>query len=106
MTIDQIIALVASVGACLSAIAAFLVIHQVSKQSKNSYRPELAVSQTKFQCISNPLAKGNIPDTWLNCTDEEESQNVLSLFAVPLHNVGLGAAKSLNLKWSFQSFYN
>ncbi len=102
MTIDQIIALAASIAAFLSALAAFFTICQVSKQRESSYHPELAVARTKFQCISNPLSKGNIPDTWIECTDGEEIQNVLSFFSVPLHNVGLGAARNLKVKWSFQ----
>lgn len=102
MAIDQVIALAASIGACLSALAAFLTIRQVSRQRESSYRPELTVSRTRFQCISNPLSEGNIPDTWVDWADEAGSQDVLSFFAVPLYNVGLGAAKGLKVKWSFQ----
>jgi len=72
MTIDQGIALATSIAACLSALAAFFTIRQVSKQRESSYHPELAVSRTKFQCISNPLSEGHIPDTWIDWTDEEE----------------------------------
>jgi hypothetical protein len=104
MTIDQIIALAASIGACLSSIAAFLTISQVSKQRESSYRPELAVSRKRFQCIRNPLTTMIIPDLWINEAepDSEKKPNILSFFSVPLHNVGLGAAKSLNIKCSFQ----
>ncbi|MBO2701056.1 hypothetical protein [Shewanella algae] len=101
MTIDQTISLAASIGACLSAIAAFLAVRQVSKQRESSYKPELVLSRTVFECSSNPLRKGNIPDTWMPRKENEEEKNFLRSFTMPLRNVGLGAAKSLKVTWSF-----
>ena len=99
MTIDQIIALVASIGACLSAVAAFFTIRQVSKQTENSYRPELAISRTMFKSIPYSTSAGSIPDRWVK--KEEESPNIRGPFTIPLHNVGLGAARDLKVQWSF-----
>ena len=102
MSADQVIALIASIGACFSAIAAFLTIRQVSKQREASYHPELVITRTKFECISNPLSEGNIPDTWVTRNENGEIQDLLGFFGVPIRNVGLGAAKEVNVTWSFK----
>jgi hypothetical protein len=101
MSIDQVISLAASIGACLSAIAAFLAVKQVSKQRESSYKPELVLAKTAFDCLSNPLSQGEIPDTWLIRRGNEEEKNYLQSFSMPLRNVGLGAAKSVKVSWSF-----
>jgi len=100
MTIDQVVALMASIGACMSAIAAFLTVRQISKQREASYRPEFVVSRTEFNAISNSSDKKLIPDTWILKNDEQEI-NLLKTFSVPLRNVGLGSAKNVNVEWSF-----
>lgn len=103
MTVDQLVAMAASIGACMSAIAAFLTVRQISKQREASYRPELAISRTEFQCIPDPLGNKKIPDTWIVKNDETIEQKIdfLKSFSVPLRNVGLGAAKDINIEWSF-----
>lgn len=103
MTIDQVIALSASIGACMSAIAAFLAVRQNTKQREASYRPELAITETVFTASKNPLSRGAFADLWVEKKDESglEKDIVLSVFSLPLHNVGLGAAKEVTLTWSF-----
>jgi len=97
MTIDQVIALAASVGACLSAIAAFFAVRQSSIHSKASYKPELVIARTLFECE----AKDSIPYEWINREDEKEEADLRRMFSVPLRNVGLGAAKQVSISWSF-----
>ncbi len=103
MTIDQVIALSASLGAFMSATAAFLAVRQNTKQREASYRPELALTRTIFTASKNPLSKGSFAEFWVEKKDEEvlETESILSSLTIPLHNVGLGAAKELSLKWSF-----
>lgn len=101
MTIDQVIALAASIGACLSAIAAFLAVRQVSIQRESSYRPELVIARTKFECIANPVTEGKIPDIWVVYDGNEAPKDYFRQFCVPLRNVGLGAAKGIQVEWSF-----
>ncbi len=101
MSIDQIISLATSIGACLSAIAAFLAVKQVSKQRESSYKPEFVLARTSFGGLSNPISKGEIPDTWLIRKDLEEEGNYRQPFSMPLRNVGLGAAKSVKVSWCF-----
>ena len=97
MSIDQGISLAASIGACLSAIAAFFAVHLSSKHSKASYKPELVIARTRFKSIAN----GGIPCEWINesAIEDEDSHNMM--FSVPLRNVGLGAAKEVVINWSF-----
>ena len=113
MKIDQLIALLASLGACLSAVATFLTVRQIRKQSESSFRPDLTFSSTTFKGSPNPsplLPKSLSPDFW---TNEEATTDVLkdgavatefpifSRFGIPLLNLGLGTAKNIAVSWSF-----
>jgi hypothetical protein len=100
-TLDQSIALVASIGACLSAIATFWTVRQIAKQREASYRPELVFSRTFFDASPDPIRDGSLPERWVNSRTQAESQEPLRDLSVSLHNVGLGAAKNVTILWSF-----
>jgi hypothetical protein len=93
MTIDQVVALLASIGACLSAVATFLTVRQIAKQREASYRPELALSRILFEGSRGPIAEGAIPSFWTKKPEYDESQKELQRLTVPLQNVGLGPRK-------------
>lgn len=103
MSIDQVVALSASIGACMSAIAAFLAVRQNTKQREASYLPELALTRTILTALKNPLSKGSFAEFWVEkkIGDDLDASSVLSSFSLLLHNIGLGAAKEVSLKWSF-----
>lgn len=101
MTIDQIIALSASLGAFLAAIATFLTVRQMIHQREASYRPELVISRTLFEGSQDPITKGLLPTHWVPKPDTAGESERSPLFSMPIVNVGLGAAKSLSIKWSF-----
>jgi hypothetical protein len=101
MTVDQSIALIASIGACLSAIATFLTVRQIAKQREASYRPELVFSRTFFDAIPDPIRAGSLPTRWINRQIVAESTPSLEDLSVCFRNVGLGAAKSVAILWSF-----
>ncbi len=101
MTIDQIIALSASVGAFLAAIATFLTVRQMIQQREASYRPELVISRTFFEGSKDPIAKGELPTHWVTKPVANGESDSWPVFSVPLVNLGLGAAKSLAVRWSF-----
>ena len=101
MTIDQIIALSASVGAFLAAIATLLTVRQMIQQREASYRPELVISRTLFEGSQDPITKGELPTHWVTKPATSGDRDSSPMFSVPLVNLGLGAAKSLSVKWSF-----
>ncbi|BCK86278.1 hypothetical protein MIZ01_0032 [Sideroxyarcus emersonii] len=97
MTIDQIIALSASVGAFLAAIATFLTVRQMVQQRVASYRPELVISRTHFEGSQDPV----IPSHWVPKLSTQAAGEGFPFFSMPLVNVGLGTAKNLLIRWSF-----
>jgi hypothetical protein len=101
MTTDQIIALFASVGACLSATATFLTVRQIAKQREASYRPDLTLSRIYFEGLRSPIMSGLLPTHWVAKGVASESVVNVEQFGIPLRNVGLGAAKRVMISWSF-----
>lgn len=99
MTLDQIIALSASVAACASAVATFLTIRQMAKQREASYRPELAFSTTHFE--GSAASDEQLPNYWVAWTPQLESRDNPRELEIPLRNVGLGAAREVSLAWTF-----
>jgi hypothetical protein len=105
MSIDQIISLTASVGACLAAVATFLTVWQIAKQRKASYRPELVLGSGEFEARANAYHSG-LPNDWRNpepkligcVTNISLASNV---FGLPLANIGLGAARKISISWKF-----
>lgn len=100
MTIDQIIAVSASVAGCLSALAAFLAVREMVKERRESYRPDLALSAMYFVGIPDPLLGGPLPMLWIAGLQADLSKVNSRFFEVPLRNVGLGAAKQITATWS------
>jgi len=101
MTIDRIIALAASIGACLSAVATFLTVRQIAKQRQASYYPELALSRIAFEGSTSPIATGALPTFWTKHAADGRSEQTIQKLRVPLQNVGLGTAKAVEISWSF-----
>jgi hypothetical protein len=92
LTPDQLISLASSLGALFTAVATFWTVRQIAMQRHASYRPELTFSRTHFEATPDPV----LPTSWRG-----DSASHVSPFAVPLRNVGLGAAKAVSLAWSF-----
>jgi hypothetical protein len=101
MTNDQIVALLASIGACLSAIATFLTVRQIAKQREASYRPELALSRVYLECTKDPLTQGPIPTLWIAKGEDAKTDPQTRRFSLLLRNIGLGTAKSVSIFWTF-----
>lgn len=101
MTNDQIIALLASLGACFSAIATFLTVRQIAKQREASYRPELALSRVLVECTKDPIISGTMPTLWVPKSEDGKADALSRTFSLPLRNIGLGPAKAVSVFWSF-----
>jgi hypothetical protein len=105
MSIDQIISLTASVGACMAAVATFLTVWQIAKQRKASYRPELVLVSAEFEAKAQAHYSG-LPTDWRNPEPKLMSGvTTISLepngFGLPLANIGLGAARNISISWEF-----
>ena len=92
MTATEIISLVTSIAACLSAVAALAVVYQNYKQRTASYRPELVLVKTTVELQSFEKAQG-VPRV--------TNANNSSHHFIPIVNVGLGAARDLKISWKF-----
>lgn len=88
----ELVSLLTSTAACLSAIAAFVVVRQNYKQRISSYKPELVFVKTpaKFPSFDET---GGLP----NLADDTQKRDV----SIPIVNVGLGAARNLRISWRF-----
>ena len=88
----EVISLVTSIAACLSAIAALIVVRQNYKQRIASYRPDLILVETALGL--QPFEQtGGMPQSL-----EEDGEWQVSVAIV---NVGLGAARDLKVSWQF-----
>lgn len=100
MSPDQLIALFASVGACLSAFATFLTVRQIAKQREASYKPELAIAKVGFEMMADEGFEGTLLSTRRILNEMKESAEVIRAgVSLPLRNIGLGAAKAIRLRW-------
>ncbi|MDE0342060.1 MAG: hypothetical protein OXK82_02620 [Deltaproteobacteria bacterium] len=88
----EVVALVTSIAACLSAIAALVVVRQNYKQRTASYRPDLIFVERTVRLQSFEQS-GGMPQL----SDEDGESQIL----VPIVNVGLGAARDLKVSWQF-----
>ena len=89
----EMISLATSVAACLSAIAALIVVRQNYKQRTASYRPEL-VLVNKTVWLKSFEETGGIP--------HRVDDNGNLLVSIPIVNIGFGAARDLKVSWNFQ----
>lgn len=102
MTTDQIIALAASIGACLSAVTSLFVVLQMKQQREASYQPELVITNTTFEASNGSPAVHLLATNWANVPKaDNEPDHSSTHFSLPLCNIGLGAAKNISLSWSF-----
>lgn len=102
MTVDQdTIAVVASIAALITAIAALWNIFMMKRQLRAAYKPELALSSA---VIRSTKVNGEIlPWLWIESTNSEPDYVPSSRFSlgIEVRNIGLGTANNLRIKWSF-----
>jgi hypothetical protein len=117
MTLDQIIGaitgvatLMAALGAMAAARGTFLSVEKVRKQTEASYRPQLSIAQAYVSCRNGTLlplgseyVKYPIPNSWTRSIGPVGKVSVpkrtLERFKLTVHNVGLGAALKVSVRW-------
>jgi hypothetical protein len=101
MSVDQVIALCASLGACLSAVATFLTVRKIAAQRRSSYRPDVVVSRTRIHGSPPALVDGPFPSHWVKGDNKNDTDQMVLGLHLDLRNVGLGTAKDVVIHWSF-----
>jgi hypothetical protein len=99
----DLISLVTSLAALVTAIAAFLSVLEMRRQRATLYRPDLAISPAVFfvyadtaSVIGNAVSCSTRPYDQFGRRPPEIPGLELECF-----NVGLGAAKEVSVEWSF-----
>ena len=100
MTLDQGIAIAASLAAAASAFATFLTVRQMTKQRAASYRPDLMFSSKSFSVTSSDSDESSPPTVWRAGKKSGEMEPPHD-FSLELLNVGLGVAKHVRIDWDF-----
>jgi hypothetical protein len=101
LLISSLTAAFTALAAIMTAVATFLTVRQIKKQTEASYRPELAFLQTPV--ISYPATDG-IPSIWLTSEAQDSDAPTMeyhATFEIRLYNIGLGAAKDVAYSWEF-----
>jgi hypothetical protein len=96
VTVDQIIALAASVGTCVAAVFALLALRESATQRKTSYRPQFALKrQTLYATGFDSL------ENWAVEKSEGAPLESSPRYNARLFNIGLGPAKAIEITWKF-----
>jgi hypothetical protein len=95
------IALSASIAAVLTAIATFFTVWQIKKQREAAYRPDLTLPLAMLKG-SPPSQEALLPIAWRQHDPKNSIQSPLQ-FSTTLHNVGLGAARDIQVAWRLQT---
>jgi len=105
MTVDQIIAVSSCVGTFLAALATLWTVREMKKQREATYQPQIVLSRVSFECTAEPATGGLLPDLWRkkanNKNKPDEPCGLIEGVLVPAHNIGTGAAKDVDITWSF-----
>src|SRR3972149_11460007 len=100
MRIEQIFGIIGQLATLVAVLFVFLTLQEMVKQRKASYKPEIIIPNVSiYGYVDNP-DEIFISNRWSNkeLTDEYVVGN---LPKVSLYNIGLGAAKSIKIKWDF-----
>jgi len=104
MQTSDYISLLSSIGACLAAIMAWLTLIELKQQRASTYRPDLVIPSLRFQAnyrsISDPLsAIWHLP---FGHDEKLPSSDTIQYATADIKNIGKGAAKHVNVVWSYQ----
>ena len=95
-----------SISTLIVALIAIFTLIEVYKQRKSSYKPELIIEHQNFKLIK--YTEFEIPVIWMNRIEQfdivskNEANPMFSDegFKIPVHNIGLGTAKNIQITFS------
>lgn len=106
---DKDLTLYVAIISCLATIAAAIIyyftLNEIKKQRQSSYRPEVFIETSNFT-IHVKKINNKIEDLIWSDAQQKNDQISSHCYNLHCHNLGLGAAKNVKIKFSFdiQSF--
>lgn len=97
VTITDYITLISAVAALLTALATLFIVFEMRRQRLSAFQPEFAIIQSDLHVWRS---KHNFFQITMD-DDEPELFNEMMRVALKIVNVGLGAAKAIQVQWDF-----
>lgn len=97
MTISDYISLISSVAALITAIVVFFTLLEMKKQRQRAYKPDLIFKPTKLNYSAKFENGLNFNISYPGTIEDENKEN----FDSKLFNIGLGTAKKIIVKFSY-----
>lgn len=105
ISIDRLIALIASVAGFVSALATLLTVSEMRRQREGSYKPIFLFKTTYLaHLIKNKTNKFIVTTEAVDKDAFENSPQKMQFdefIPIHFHNIGLGSAKSVSFKWNY-----
>jgi hypothetical protein len=99
MSTIEWISFLSSLGAMCTALVALFTLFELFRQRKSSYHPDLCISKNFFELKSPKLEYDQIDFNWFYFG--RKTSDLTYRPSIRVVNVGLGAAKSIRVKWVF-----
>lgn len=106
LTFDQWISIIAQGFTLLTVALVFFQLREAGTQRRTTYQPALSIPRTSVYVYPDTrMGDGQFPLSWSNVLLAPEDRHI-SLGPAPLHfilhNLGFGAARNIELHWSFE----
>jgi hypothetical protein len=104
--LPQLISAIASVAALITAVIVFFTLREMILQRQLSYKPDLVCKPSFFSCSANiqeTLTNWEISvnSRFQTRPDKIDDQKNLRHPSIEIFNIGLGAAKNIEVIWQF-----
>lgn len=104
-TIVSIFTIISALAAVIYTIITFKTLKEIKAQRETTYRPDIIIDEGLFYIYSYKTTSGEFPveytydkkDSLYYCDNFE-----ISSFSINLFNIGLAAAKEVEIEYSFQ----
>jgi hypothetical protein len=94
------LSLLAQIATWVTVVLVFFTFFEMVKQRKATYKPDIVIGKTYIHAY---MSDQGLPDIWLNnrIADNEklDLDNSFHDFCLPVHNLGLGAARDVKFEW-------
>ena len=91
--------LASGIGALIAALVALFTLLELFKQRKSSYKPDLCIVPNEYELEEARYDGIDLAIDWV--PKEQEESNLCFSPGFRIVNIGLGAAKKVEIKWEF-----